>query len=198
MTLPPVPYVPLDAHYPANIRKLADAIHEACEGPHYAVDIGCGEGHMFARLWELGWKGVGLEGSPEAIARIPPGRPFFVLPIDLREPFEPGIAWDVAICTEVAEHVECMHGLSVVQHVIGRARSRIVWSAAGPGQEWPGHVNLQPSGYWLELFRHLGGFTVNEERTDVLRKGMRDRRAQHHGSAGNFFILDKTAAPILG
>jgi hypothetical protein len=97
---------------------------------------------------------------------------------------------DVVICSEVAEHVYESRAEALVSSVCAIADKRVIWSAARPGQEWEGHVNLQLPAYWLEKFDR-NGFAVNKEKTTCLRKLMLDLRAQHCGASENFFVMDR-------
>ena len=96
--------------------------------------------------------------------------------------------YDVAICTEMAEHLPESRADDVVKSVAERALKCIVWSAAQPGQEWEGHVNMQPPAYWLEKFARYG-WIVDEYATGKLRALMVFQQAQHWMGVTNFHIL---------
>lgn len=182
--LDPVEPVELDARYPERIRYLADAIHGVL-GVQYAWDIGCGRGMLVARLRELGWQAVGLEGDLKAVAAAVEGSRVLGFDLRLHARVE---SRDVVICTEVAEHVDARWADRVVDQVCNAARAAIVWSAAPPGQEWPGHVNLQPPGYWLDKF-FARGWEPDDGMTQRLRDLMALVHAQHCEARDNFWIL---------
>lgn len=164
-------------------RRLADCIIEVYSAITY-VDIGAGVGHVVERLRECDKKADGFDGSAVA-CEMSSGR--------VRR-YEFGVGGyvptysSVAICTETAEHVSAACTQEIVWRVASSASQRIVWSAAVPGQEWPGHVNLQPASYWLDKFSALG-WEVLERPTACLRALMRERHAQHEHCADNFHVL---------
>lgn len=148
------------------------------------MDVGCGVGAQTARMAELGWSAVGAD--PFGI-NVEVGFAFRTL--DILET-DPRLRYDAIVCTETAEHLNENRADSLVGAVASRAEKAIVWSAAVPGQEWEGHVNLQPPEYWLEKFRALG-WVQNEGFTNALRVMIVSRRAQHWMAAGNFYVLVK-------
>lgn len=179
-----------------NYRKLADCIHAVVGKQDSCIDIGCGIGLQTARLIELGWKETkGAEYSPAAIEMIEPG--VEVMGFDLTMPFSPehkliaGVReYACVICTETAEHIPAEHADAIVDNVAGRATDVIVWSAAAPGQEWEGHINLQYPEYWLSRFR-ARGWALDEMKTAQLRGLMEMKQAQHWMGRQNFCVLRK-------
>ena len=168
-------------------RRLADCIHEVVGVQATAVDIGCGIGLQTKRLMELGWGIGGMDPAPAAIELREPG--VNVESFDLTQPRSTTRAQrDTVICTETAEHIPQEHADAIVANVVGLARNFIVWSAAAPGQEWEGHVNLQPPAYWLEKFAAHGWVPV-QTKTAKLRDRMLETNAQHVLGRQNFFVL---------
>ena len=165
-------------------RRLADCIH-AVVGPQRALDIGCGIGLQTARLKELGWSIAGADDAPCAIEMREPGLDVYIL--DLTKPVTRG-GTDTVICTETAEHIPAEHADQIVDNVVRLARNFIVWSAAAPGQEWEGHVNLQHPAYWLEKFA-ARGWVPAQPKTLKLRNLMESTNAQHVLGRQNFFVL---------
>ncbi|MES2403741.1 MAG: glycosyltransferase [Pseudomonadota bacterium] len=176
-----------------NYRKLADAIHAVVGKQESCLDIGCGIGLQTARLKELGWEQTsGAEFSPFAIEMMEPG--VTVHEFDLTKK-EGGCGfrgdWGCVICTETAEHIPEHHSLAIVDNVASLARDVIVWSAAAPGQEWEGHINLQYPDYWLTRFR-AHGWVLDEGKTAQLRGLMEMKQAQHYLGRQNFCVLVKS------
>ena len=188
-----IEHVALDPNYHWRIRLLADAIHEVL-GVRDAVDIGCGEGMLAARLAEHGWKIQGADGSPEAVAGCVPG--VEVKLHDLAKPGNPAGRHECVICTETAEHIPQEFADNVVANVTASGRTIMVWSAAKPGQVWPGHVNLQPSQYWLEKLASYG-WKINEAKTVLLRERMVALGAQHASASDNFCVLERAACLVV-
>jgi hypothetical protein len=162
-------------------RRLADAIHATLE-PCSAIDFGAGLGFVGARLGELGWATASYDPfSPRALRDL--GTAWMEPPLQRK--------FSVVICTETAEHIAETHAEQLVSDVTWLARTILVWSAAAPGQEWPGHVNLQPPEYWLGKLSRAG-FVPRTDLTAHLRAEMRQRHAQHEYAADNFYVLERT------
>jgi 2-polyprenyl-3-methyl-5-hydroxy-6-metoxy-1,4-benzoquinol methylase len=168
-------------------RRLADCIHEVVGVQGTAVDIGCGIGLQTKRLQELGWGIQGLDDAPAAIEMREPGVQVDVFDLTLPPGAHAGVL-DTVICTETAEHIPAEHADVIVDNITARARKFIVWSAAAPGQEWEGHVNLQPPAYWLEKFA-AHGWVPAQTKTTKLRERMFETSAQHVLGRQNFFVL---------
>jgi len=166
-------------------RRLADCMHEVVGVQATAVDIGCGIGLQTKRLQELGWGITGLDDAPAALEMRESS--ITVDAYDLTK-LTVGAKRDTVICTETAEHIPAEHADTIVANVAGLARNFIVWSAAAPGQEWEGHVNLQPPAYWLEKFA-AHGWVPAQTKTMKLRNRMLETNAQHVLGRQNFFVL---------
>lgn len=176
-------------------RRLADCFDAVVGKQESALDIGCGIGLQTARLKELGWGISGAEHSPYAFDQMEPG--IAVSPLDLtRQPSPyPAHALDCVICTETGEHIPQEHAMTIVQNVADYAKKFIIWSAAAPGQEWEGHINLQHPEYWLTRFRILG-WALDEDRTAKLRYLMQKHNAQHVLGKDNFCVLVRAERPL--
>ncbi len=179
-------------------RRLADCFDAVVGKQESCLDIGCGIGLQTARLKELGWDASGAEYSPFAIDMMEPG--VEVIPIDLTLSFDdtPTSKWEkwaCVICTETGEHISAEHAMRVVFNVAERAQNFIIWSAAAPGQEWEGHINLQHPEYWLTRFRILG-WDIDDDRTAKLRYLMGKTNAQHVLGKENFCVLVPKGKPL--
>jgi 2-polyprenyl-3-methyl-5-hydroxy-6-metoxy-1,4-benzoquinol methylase len=176
----------------APYRRLADCIREQMRPDDSVLDIGCGVGDVIERLLELGHfvKGWDSElaraGASEAIRSR-------ISVVDLTTPLTAPPA-SVVISTETGEHLpESAADTFVASIVSGRPRM-VVFSAAPPGQLWPGHINLQPASYWLAKFA-AKGYHDHEQRSDILRNRMLEVHAQHEHCRMNFHILMRLATP---
>jgi hypothetical protein len=97
-----------------------------------------------------------VEGSSAGIQRararnIPAGS---LRQHDLRRPLQLDRRFDVAICTEVAEHIECPFSSQLVQNLV--THSDVVWfsfEAPDTNEAHYHHSNEQPAKFWLNLFR---------------------------------------------
>jgi SAM-dependent methyltransferase len=175
-----------------NYRKLGDAIHAILRRPYEAYDIGCGIGLQTARLQELGWSVSGLEFAPAAIDLIEPGVTVESFDLTKAQGGRKGVTrparTECVICTETAEHIPAKFADRIVENVAALATDVIVWSAAAPGQEWHGHINLQRPEYWLGRFAEHG-WVLDVARTGALRDEMQRTEAQHFLGKENFCIL---------
>lgn len=182
-------------------RRLGDAIFRIVQpllspsvsAESKVLDIGCGIGLQTKRLIELGWEALGAEHSPVAVELREEG--VSIIAFDLTRQYG-GYAktWaarsHVVICTETAEHIPTQFSDAIVRNMVDAAAQDgvIVWSAAAPGQEWHGHINLQKPEYWLARFEKLG-WVPHVASTGALRDLMLATQAQHWMGKENFFVL---------
>lgn len=144
-------------------------------------DFGCGVGIQCAELAREGFKVFGFDPCCDSPA---PGFSFVRAdPIGLM--CRPA---DAVVCTETAEHVYEHRADALVETCTRHARRAIIWSSAVPGQEWEGHVNLQPHAYWIDKFA-ARGWRADHVLTGLLRERMTTLGAQHCGAVENFFVL---------
>jgi len=66
-----------------------------------------------------------------------------------------GVKYDLVISLEVAEHLYESSGHQFVATLTSLS-DYILFSAAIPGQEGPGHINCQWQSYWYEIFKQNG------------------------------------------
>jgi SAM-dependent methyltransferase len=127
--------------------------------PRRVVDFGCGNAFILQTLRRLSpWIEVtGVDGSEAALAVAEPEiRPFLRLG-DLTRRLELGIGLaDLVISTEVAEHLPPGAAETFVGTICRHSGDTVLFTAAPPGQSDPRHVNMQPPGYWRELFAAQG------------------------------------------
>ncbi|MHB8522856.1 MAG: class I SAM-dependent DNA methyltransferase [Limisphaerales bacterium] len=132
-----------------------------------ALDLGCGNGLLLARLFALGKTVRGVDGSHAALtAASEPVKRFLSLH-DLRKPLRER-RFDLVICTEVAEHLEARFADTLIESICACSRGTVFFSAATPGQGGFGHVNEQPHAYWTRKFRRKG-YLLDEDITASLR-----------------------------
>lgn len=174
--------------------RLADAIAATLGPPGpgnmTVLDIGCGLGAVIERLDELGYAVDGWDHE-SAMVHIPEDvrKDLNITSCDLTEKGSVLFDVDAVICTETAEHIPQEYARNVVRIVTSASPQKIIWSAAEPGDEWEGHVNLQPSKYWLILLAQAG-YVPNAVATEKLREEMAARNAQHVGGRNKFFVLE--------
>lgn len=120
--------------------------------PKSAVDFGCGIGEVLRNLSVTGVEVCGLEGSKGAVefAKIP------LNIVDLSSEIDLGRRFDLAISTEVAEHLPESTADQFVDNIVKHADGAIFFTAAQPGQGGTGHINCQPKEYWETKFAMHG------------------------------------------
>jgi 2-polyprenyl-3-methyl-5-hydroxy-6-metoxy-1,4-benzoquinol methylase len=143
--------------------RLAEAIYERWQ-PESAVDVGCGTGLILTRLAEKGVSVRGVDGSRNAIRASPVGDR--ILRWNLRRPLPPLGRFDLAICTEVAEHLPRSSAATLVSGLT-MLSERILFTAATPGQGGRHHLNEQPHAYWAALFNERGFMRSAEDETHL-------------------------------
>lgn len=136
--------------------------------PRSVIDVGCGTGALLGALRDRGCEVFGLEYAEGGLAFCR-SRKLDVRKFDLeRDIFDIDRTFDVAVSTEVAEHLpeRCANGYI---DLLTRAAPRIVFTAAFPGQGGTDHVNEQPASYWIAKFAGRG-FAFDEPRSQEWRR----------------------------
>jgi SAM-dependent methyltransferase len=147
--------------------------------PARVVDVGCGPGHLIEALHRGGASVLGLDYSGAAKDLVlGKGLPFETFNLTVANPV-PGSPWDLAVCCEVAEHLEARFADVFVQN-LASASDTILLTAAEVGQEGGlNHVNEQPNGYWIAKFERRG-FKLEKELTAQARKTFTERGVIHY------------------
>jgi SAM-dependent methyltransferase len=139
--------------YSDNVAVSAKAIAEyivSKERPTSCIDIGCGSGEVLESLSALGVSCLGYDNSSAAL-ELCAGKGLNVLKLDLEDAPIPDKIADVAISTEVAEHIPEAFADAYVAFLVGTAPV-VYMTAATPGQGGTDHVNEQPNEYWIKKF----------------------------------------------
>ncbi|MGA3068272.1 MAG: class I SAM-dependent methyltransferase [Tepidisphaeraceae bacterium] len=120
------------------------------------LEVGSGGGWFTREFLNRGIDLVAIEGSRAGIAKstergVPSDR---LVHHDLRRPIQLGRRFDVAVCTEVAEHLECPFSGQLVQTLVDH--SDVIWFSfepPGTNEAHYHHCNEQPAKFWLNLFK---------------------------------------------
>ena len=94
--------------------------------------------------------------------------------------------YDLAVCLEVAEHIDPKNEMNVVETLVGLS-DVILFSAAIPGQGGDGHLNEQWPSYWRRLFGYFGYKFI-----DVVRPFIWDNDIVYKWYRQNTFLVAKT------
>ena len=137
--------------------------------PKSLIDVGCAIGEFVAGFVKLGIDAYGLEGTENVLdyLEIPRERLYI---FDLRNPFNSQRHFDLALCLEVAEHIEPEYA-DVFLDNLCLLSDKILMSFAPPGQEGHYHVNCQEAEYWIDKMakRH---YLMVQPVVDLVREGL--------------------------
>ena len=137
------------------------------------LDVGSGTGDFSS---EFKTKNI----IPTAVEHSPFGRKMAIglgvncLPFDLTKnpPAEVVGPFDLVYCFEVAEHLPKDLGNDLVKF-IASFKSPVVFTAAHPGQGGTGHINEQPTSYWINAFEKCG-LAYDAETSSRLKRNFDD------------------------
>jgi len=122
--------------------------------PTSLIDLGCGNGDLAKGFLDRGVDAYGIEGTENARCKSQLSSKRLGIN-DLRYSTVFLRQFDLAICLEVAEHIEQEYADIFVDNLL-KASDRILLSAAGITQRGIGHVNCQPVEYWLNKMSERG------------------------------------------
>ena len=128
--------------------------------PESVIDFGCGIGSYLEAAYSKGLRIKGIDISYHAFKFTPEHiRPF----ISYKDCTKEIVTWgyDCALSFETAEHIDPAGTDQFIDNIKRAASKYILFTAAPPGQEGCGHINLHPREYWIEKF----GLPVDEEMT---------------------------------
>lgn len=128
--------------------------------PRTLLDVGCGIGTWLRAAAEAGVEEVcGIDGIDIPVETLLVPRTRFRV-VDLSKPWDLGRRFDVALCLEVAEHLDESVAPLLIES-LARHADQVVFSAACPGQSGQHHVNCQWPEFWQRLF-NLNGFACSD------------------------------------
>ena len=139
--------------------------------PNSSIDWGCGCGFILEKLLGHGISDlIGIEGSAEVKPFIPESLKDKIIIADALL-YQSGV-YDLAISIEVAEHLKKEDSAKFVNTVCSSSSTWIWWSAAQIGQAGTGHINCQSLSFWIDVFKEVGLFEVDWEKTYELKSAM--------------------------
>jgi SAM-dependent methyltransferase len=169
-------------------RSIADVFPAASR----VADIGAGSGAIAAGVERAGLPVTAFERSRAGrwAARRQGVR---AEDFDLRRelPLGEARAFDLAICFEVAEHLDPELADRLVA-LLARIAPRVVFSAAQPGQGGRGHVNEQPPEHWITRFQQAGA-EHDSAATERLRQAFQANRVPAPWFAANSLVFRRPA-----
>ena len=156
-------------------RKYLYALWALSGTPGSMLDVGCGSGDLVMRSRQLGITAFGVD-QIDLSDKIyyDPG---WYSQHDLRSPFNlrsidgaPSTV-DIVLCWEVAEHIpEKSHEIlcdTCANHLHRGSYSRLIFTAAHPGQGGTEHISGRTAIYWRDMF-HARGLNFLPKQTSDL------------------------------
>ena len=177
--------------YPLEAAKIVVPEIIKIFNPGSVVDVGCGDAAWLSIFKDYGVSEIfGIDGDYVSVNDLHINIDSF-MSYDLNKPLLLK-KFDLAICLEVAEHLEYTSSDVIVETLINFS-DNIVFSAAIPGQGGTGHINEQPHSFWVNKFIDHG-YKVS----DYLRvKFMEDKRVPFWYRQ-NILVFTKQKYDILG
>jgi SAM-dependent methyltransferase len=136
------------------------------------IDIGCGPGLYLLPYKEAGFEVHGIDACSAAGGLLDEGE--FVR-TDLRFPYTPAHRYNLAICFEVAEHLE-EHWADRLVDTICDCADIVLFTGAVPGQGGTFHLNEQPHEYWLTKFKERHDYVLHPQH-EAMRNFLEGYRA---------------------
>jgi SAM-dependent methyltransferase len=135
-----------------SARKYAEVVAPILK-PSAVIDVGCGRGAWLLAFHEFGAERlVGIDGAWNSRAdMLDQCIEFSAVDLDQPAAITLDARFDLALCLEVAEHLQPASADDLVELLI-RSSSAVLFSAAFTGQTGRGHINEQPHTYWAEKF----------------------------------------------
>lgn len=156
----------------SNYKQLGQALVEVIDFETH-LDIGCGQGLLISVLSTLHGKNCqGIEGSAAAVEFADPAARDRILVAAIQD-LKLGKQYDLVSCVEVLEHVPEAEADAAIAFLTQSASKWIYFSAAIPGQGGTGHINCQPSIYWIVAMRRHG-FELALDECEALRERIVD------------------------
>jgi hypothetical protein len=121
--------------------------------PKSVIDIGCGVG-AWLDIWKncenkIEVKGIDADFVNKSLLLINVSNEFIEADLNVKLPKLK--KYDLAMCLEVAEHLDEKRAESFIEDLTGLS-DVVVFSAAIPGQEGTQHINEQFLKYWIDKF----------------------------------------------
>ena len=135
----------------------------AAQDTTLVYDIGCGPGTYVESLRNHGVNAYGFDIDDRVDGKT------HLTKFDFTKQTLPNPC-DLAICLEVAEHIDEKYSDVFVSNVVDAIASNglLVWTAAVPGQGGIGHINCQPKEYWEQKLCNQGLTRVPEMERELI------------------------------
>ena len=122
--------------------------------PKSVADFGCGIGSYLESAFNKGLRIQGYEISSTARKYTPETIQPFIKYVDCTTPLSTAV-YDCVISFETAEHISPRGTWQFVDNIMKACGGILLFTAAPPGQQGTGHINLRSKEYWLKKFSSL-------------------------------------------
>lgn len=119
--------------------------------PESVVDFGAGIGSYLESAYNHNIRIAGFDISQQAKKHTPESIRPFIGCYDCTLPITIG-TFDCVISFETAEHIDPAGTEQFIQNLINATGKRLLFTAAPPGQQGTGHINLRPKQFWIDAF----------------------------------------------
>jgi len=143
----------LGALFLRSSRRAIDSMFLENMTPGRVLDVGCGAGHMMARLKNMGWHVEGQEVDPVAAEQARRMSGITVHVGNLAQLALPADSYDAIVMNHVIEHVH--EPLMLLQQCRRLLKPAGVLAATTPNPRSFGHAKFQEAWRGLEVPRHL-------------------------------------------
>jgi glycosyltransferase involved in cell wall biosynthesis len=159
-----VPYRREEKVWVSFFEGVASSIDKTL-GPGTVLDVGCAIGMLVEALRNLGIDARGFDLSPWAIEQVPAHLEPYCWVGSVTEEIE--AHYDLITCIEVLEHLPPWLADSAVANICRHA-DRVLFSSTPDDFDEPTHLNVEPGGYWANLFLRHGFVRDLSHETDFL------------------------------
>lgn len=183
----------VETHNLASPAEIVGILGRALN-PKSVVDIGCGTGTFLHQFKKAGVDRVlGIDGpwvNRELLAANLDSNEFREK--NLEEPINLGEKFDLAVCVEVAEHLDEKYADALITSLTGLSNV-ILFSAAIPYQDGQNHLNEQWMNYWAQKFDAHGYASRDLIRPMIWNNG----KIQWWYRQNIFLVYNRQAPPDL-
>ncbi|MFD2161029.1 class I SAM-dependent methyltransferase [Paradesertivirga mongoliensis] len=154
-----------DEIFSTDYSFLASVISEVYK-PRRIIEFGCGPGHLAKAFADQGISVTAIDGYADPDFADLENIEFIRMDLndpDLHHPLFDN-PYDLAVCTEVAEHLNPESSASLIK-MLTKSAPVVIFSAAVPEQGGHGHINCQSRVFWHDLFVKDHYLLMNSLRT---------------------------------
>jgi len=154
--------------FDTDYASIANLIFKTYQ-PKTIVEFGCGPGHLTRELDKLNIAVTAIDGFSSPDFKNTQRINFNKVDLNDQKALEQFLSdkkFDLAVCTEVGEHLNPSSSAHLIKYLTQSAPV-VIFSAAVPRQGGHGHINCQTREFWHDLFSGNGFRVVDSFRTKL-------------------------------